>query len=205
VIDALKVDRIHLEGQSLGGWVAALFALKYPEKIERLILTTPMGYEPDPGTVEGYKQPDWAKLRDSNLATLADPNLANIRERMKRIIHNENTLTDEAVAVRHRIYNDPAVNAVQRKLMEAYFSGGIPEKFALRNSVIKNIKPQTLVYWGDKNITPVAVGRQMAANIPGARFHSAPETGHWAQFENSGEHNRVVLDFLTEGRAAAAS
>ena len=32
--------------------------------------------------------------------------------------------------------------------------------------------------------------------IPGAKYHCAPDTRHWAQFEHYEEHNRIVPDFL---------
>jgi 2-hydroxy-6-oxonona-2,4-dienedioate hydrolase len=53
-----------------------------------------------------------------------------------------------------------------------------------------------LVYWGEYNLTPPALGRRMASRIPSAQFHCAANTGHWAQFENFEEHNAVVLEFL---------
>src|SRR2546427_12796339 len=44
VLDTLKIERAHVEGQSLGGWVVMLFALAHPERLSKLIVTTPMGY-----------------------------------------------------------------------------------------------------------------------------------------------------------------
>jgi pimeloyl-ACP methyl ester carboxylesterase len=40
---ALKLDRVHLVGDSLGAWIAASYALKYPEKVLGLILVSPEG------------------------------------------------------------------------------------------------------------------------------------------------------------------
>jgi 2-hydroxy-6-oxonona-2,4-dienedioate hydrolase len=49
VLDTLKLYRVHVEGQSLGGWVASLFTLKYPQRVDKLVLTTATGYLPDEG------------------------------------------------------------------------------------------------------------------------------------------------------------
>lgn len=46
------VENIPFEGQYRRGWVAALLATSYPEGFEKLVLTTPMGYQPDPGNAE---------------------------------------------------------------------------------------------------------------------------------------------------------
>ncbi|PYJ75489.1 MAG: hypothetical protein DME69_14950 [Verrucomicrobia bacterium] len=40
----LKIERASLVGNSLGGWVAAAFALTHPERVERLVLSDAAGY-----------------------------------------------------------------------------------------------------------------------------------------------------------------
>lgn len=41
----LKLDKVFLLGEGLGAWIAASFVLKYPEKIDKLILIQPTGLE----------------------------------------------------------------------------------------------------------------------------------------------------------------
>lgn len=42
-LQALKVDKIYLLGHSLGGWIAASYALKYPEQVYGVVLIEPEG------------------------------------------------------------------------------------------------------------------------------------------------------------------
>jgi pimeloyl-ACP methyl ester carboxylesterase len=42
-IEALKLEKVYLVGNSLGGWIAASYALKYPEQIYGLLLIAPEG------------------------------------------------------------------------------------------------------------------------------------------------------------------
>lgn len=198
VLDTLGLDRVHLEGQSLGGWVAARFTLAYPERVAKLVLTTPMGYRPDPGSVPGYEEADLLTLRASTLAVLENPTLENLRSRINRIVANPAVVNDEAVAVRHAFYNDPALNAVQRQLTVHYLGGPEPQRHILTDGQVARIAAPTLVYWGEKNNTPPALGQHLADVIPNARFYCAPDTGHWAQYENFEQHNREVLAFLQE-------
>jgi 2-hydroxy-6-oxonona-2,4-dienedioate hydrolase len=58
LLDTLKLYRVHVEGQSLGGWVASLLTLKYPQRVDKLVLTTATGYLPDEGAIPGYKRPN---------------------------------------------------------------------------------------------------------------------------------------------------
>ncbi|MFH7025869.1 MAG: alpha/beta fold hydrolase [Heteroscytonema crispum UTEX LB 1556] len=40
---ALKLEKVYLVGHSLGGWIAASYALKYSDKVEGLVLLAPEG------------------------------------------------------------------------------------------------------------------------------------------------------------------
>jgi pimeloyl-ACP methyl ester carboxylesterase len=105
-------------------------------------------------------------------------------------------LEDESVRVRQRFYSDPAVNAVQRELMTHYLGGEGPKRHVITDAMAQKIAAPTLVYWGEQNFVPPAVGQRLARQIPDGRFFSAPNCGHWAQFESFETHNREVLNFL---------
>ena len=47
LLDALELERVHLVGYSLGGWIAAELAIFYPQRLQSLTLITPAG-PPDP-------------------------------------------------------------------------------------------------------------------------------------------------------------
>ncbi|MBE8965332.1 alpha/beta hydrolase [Nostocales cyanobacterium LEGE 12452] len=44
-LQAVKLEKVYLVGHSLGGWIAASYALKYPEKVDGLVLLAPEGVE----------------------------------------------------------------------------------------------------------------------------------------------------------------
>jgi 2-hydroxy-6-oxonona-2,4-dienedioate hydrolase len=196
VIDTLDLGRVHLEGQSLGGWVAALFALRYPERLEKLILTTPTGYVPDEGAIPGYKRSDPASMVNQALAVFDDLSDANIRKRLEAVVFDRALIIDETVALRAAIYRASAVNRVLREVMRNYLVGGAA-RHSITDAIASRISRPTLVYWGEKNRPGSEVGQRLASMIPGARYHCASNTGHWAQFENFEDHNRIVLDFLS--------
>ena len=56
-LQALKLDKVYLVGHSLGAWIAASCALKYPEKFKGLVLLSPEGVE-----IDGL-QKRWQKMR----------------------------------------------------------------------------------------------------------------------------------------------
>ena len=42
-VQALRLEKVYLIGYSLGGWIAARYALKYPDKVYGLVLLAPEG------------------------------------------------------------------------------------------------------------------------------------------------------------------
>ena len=57
----------------------------------------------------------------------------------------------------------------------------------------------TLVVWGEHDaITPLALGREIAAVIAGARLITLPEAGHNPMWECAEAFNAEVLRFLAD-------
>jgi 2-hydroxy-6-oxonona-2,4-dienedioate hydrolase len=89
VLDTLKLGQVHLEGQSLGGWVASLVTLKYPQRVDKLVLTTATGYLPDEGAVPSSKRTNPAATIDQALAVFEVPAMrmsANVWNRSFSIV-----------------------------------------------------------------------------------------------------------------------
>lgn len=201
VMDVRGVAQAHVEGQSLGGWVAMQLALRHPERVKRLVLTTTMGYTPDAGVIPGYEEPDWAQNLPSSLEVLREPSYENVRTRMARILANPAELSDEAIGVRQALYRQPALAEVQQRFIAQYLAGAIIRKHLVSDAMARRITQPTLVYWGDKNRTPPALGLWLSRQVQQGSFHCAANTGHWAQFESAPEHDRVVAEFLRAAHA----
>jgi 2-hydroxy-6-oxonona-2,4-dienedioate hydrolase len=196
VMDCLGLDVAAIEGQSMGGWIGMQMALRHPERVSSLILTTTQGYVPDAGVIQGYVEPDWSKNLASSLEVLRDPSYENVRARMARILADPSRLTDEAILIRQAIYRQPALADVQAHFIREYLSGTISRQHCVSDAMARHIEVPTLVYWGDKNRTPPALGEHIARQVRCGTFHCAADTGHWAQFESAEEHDRVVTCFL---------
>ena len=199
LMDDFGIACAAIEGQSLGGWVAMQLALRHSDRVSALILTTTQGYVPDVEMVPGYAEPDWAQNLPSTLAALRDPSFENIRVRMARILADPARLTDEAIAIRQALYRQPALASVQADFNREYLGmGAASRQHAVTDALARQIACPVLVYWGDKNRTPPALGQHIARTVKNGRFHCAADTGHWAQYESADEHNHVVTEFLLD-------
>ena len=67
----------------------------------------------------------------------------------------------------------------------------------------RSIKVPTLVVWTshDPTATPEE-GEQIANMIPGAQYVVMNECGHWPQFEDADEFNRLHIAFLQKSASA---
>lgn len=199
-MDWKGIESAHVEGQSMGGWTAQRLAYGHPERVRRLVLTTAQGFklQPLPGA-DTASVPSRA-VGTRQLEYLDNPNWENIRKRMVGLLARPERLTDELIATRMKIYSHPPTNASLRQVVAAYMGGpDLPsQKHLMTETELAQIKAPTLVYWGDKNMVPPAMGERLAAAIPGAQYYCGEDTGHWAQFEHPDEHNRIVLRFLTQ-------
>jgi len=92
LLDALGIDVAHLNGESLGGWVAVKFAAAHPERTGRLILNTPGGTMARPEVME--------RIRSLSQAAADDPSDEHIRARLEWLMADPATVTEELVAIR---------------------------------------------------------------------------------------------------------
>lgn len=56
-LDTLNLQQVYLVGHSLGGWVAASYAIKYPDRVQGLVLLAPEGVK------VGHRRARWQNAR----------------------------------------------------------------------------------------------------------------------------------------------
>lgn len=199
-LDWQGIPSAHVVGQSMGGWTAMRLAYEHPDRVRKLVLVTTQGFTlaPKPGQEPIQAVPGAASLQQQ-LTFLNNPTLENIRQRMVGLLARPERLTDEAIAIRHALYNIPHVNRSLQQVVRNYMGGpdSAPRKYVMTERELAQVKAPTLVYWADQNPVPPAAGEALARAIPGARYYCSADCGHWAQFEHADEFNREALRFLT--------
>ena len=103
VIQALNIEKVHLSGESLGGWLSAWFAARHPEYVKTLLLNTP-------GNIKG-KPEVMKKLKDSTLQAVLEPNNETVRKRLEFLFYDTNFVTEELIESRYNIYTQPEFKA----------------------------------------------------------------------------------------------
>ncbi|NUP34837.1 MAG: alpha/beta fold hydrolase, partial [Streptomycetaceae bacterium] len=190
VLDALAIDRAHLSGESLGGWVAVKYAAAHPERVRRLVLNTPGGTMARPDVM--------AQIRTLSQAAADDPSPARIRARLEWLTADPASVTDELVDVRRTVYARPGFARSMRHIL-CLQDPAVRERNRITDTELTGLAHPTLVVWtSDDPSGPAAAGLHMAKLIPRGRFALIEQAGHWPQWEQPEEFNRLVLEFLDE-------
>ncbi len=171
-----KYDKVIVMGNSLGGHIALIYALRNPDKIKGVVLTGSSGlFESAMG--DSYpKRGDYEYIKKKAELTFYDPKFA----------------TKELVDELFDIVNDR--NKVIRVLTTA--------KSAIRQNLaeeVSKITAPTLLIWGNNDtITPPFVGEEFHKLLPNSKLLFIDECGHAPMMEQPEEFNRYLNDFLQE-------
>ena len=188
MLDALRVPRAVVGGNSLGGEVAWRVATLAPDRVERVILVDATGYRFEPDSVPlGFR-----------IARV--PLLNRIAEHLL-----PRALVAASVA---SVYGDPT--RVTEPLVDRYFELTLREgnrrALGLRlqqldpgddAARLKALAVPTLVLWGGRDrLVPRTNADRFVADIRGARLVTFPELGHVPQEEDALRTVQPVLEFL---------
>ncbi|MGO4490751.1 alpha/beta fold hydrolase [Arthrobacter sp. 2YAF22_2] len=188
LLDVLGLDRVHLIGESLGGWIAIKFAAHHPERLRSVVLSAPGG--------RMISNSSMARVSPVSRKAVEEPTYGNVLARLQVVIHDPDQITDELVEVRRSIYGRPGFI----KSMEHIMALQVPDIRA-RNQVTEEdyaaIPVPALLVWTDHEPTGgVATGESLAAAIPDGEFVLIRNAAHWPQWEDPTSFNDKTLDFL---------
>lgn len=189
LLDALSIERAHILGNSMGGYVAFEFALAHPDRVDRLVGMGPGGLAVN---VLGPEESEGARR-------LADFMMAPSKQAMKAwvdtMVANQAVVDDELID--ERLANAQAPGALESAMAIFISLGQHPEPVPLWARV-RAIKAPTLITWGrDDRMLPVEGALLGFRQMPNAELHIFSNCGHWAQVERKEDFERLVIDFLT--------
>ncbi len=183
----LKVEKASLVGESLGGWIAALYVAEigggaHLIPVEKLVLVD----------AAGLKQ-------DKPIPDLNPSSLAAMRGMMEAVFYDTSWLSEDAL---RKIFTDKLAVHDGYTVRSILGNPGLgAERLDER---LASIRVPTLVTWGKQDkLLPIASGERYAAGIPGAKLVSFDKCGHVPAIEKTEEFLAAVTSFL--GGAAAAT
>jgi pimeloyl-ACP methyl ester carboxylesterase len=188
VMDKLKVKRFVLGGNSFGGRVSWVTALKHPERVEKLVLVDSSGY-----TLRSTSVPIGFRIaRIPVLNRLAAQILPRslIESSVKNVYGDPGKITPELIdryfAITVREGNRRALVARFKQAPSGVLANRIPE-----------LKVPTLIIWGgrDRLILPESAHR-FKRDIAGSQLALFDDLGHVPQEEDPARTVAAVKKFL---------
>ena len=182
-LDALGLERVHLVGHSLGGWLAAELAVGHAHRLWTLTLVDAAGL-----WLSETPMPDLFAMSPEESARLAnyDPALA------EATVPSNPTPEERAALARARA-------AFARISWNPYLHN---PRLPVR---LHRVRVPTLVLWGEEDrIIPVAYAAEYGRLLPDARVVRLPACGHSPARECPAAFAETLLAFLRERAPAEA-
>jgi 2-hydroxy-6-oxonona-2,4-dienedioate hydrolase len=169
-----KYSRVHLLGNSLGGHIGLLYAVKRPELIGSITLTGSSGLFESAFGNDFPRRGDYEYMRKKTADTFYDPEVA----------------TKELVDEVFEVVND------RMKALKVVMTA----KSAVRHNLedqLKFIAAPALLIWGRQDIvTPPFVGEKFHALLVNSELHFIDKCGHAPMMERPEEFNAILDQFL---------
>ncbi|TMH96734.1 MAG: alpha/beta hydrolase [Betaproteobacteria bacterium] len=182
----LKIDRASFVGNSLGGWVAAAYALAHSERVDRLALVDSAGY--------------------AALGRSLGPDMFNALHLRSRADFRR--LAPLTFYDRRFYQDDPgdSLLAERVKIGDGYTIDRFLDSMARGEDVLdhrlRRLRRPTLIVWGrDDGLIPLSFGRRFQRDIAGSKLVVIDKCGHMPQVECAQDLDGALLRFLDGGDA----
>jgi pimeloyl-ACP methyl ester carboxylesterase len=188
-LDRLQATEAILVGNSAGGTIAAEMALRYPERVQALILVDPAIY--DSGGISWFVRsllqfPPFRRLGPLLVRSIG----SNGIDLLKSAWHDPTQITPEILAG----YQKPLQADDWDRALWEFTLANVGSDLGDR---LRELEVPTLVLTGDDDrIVPTEQSVRAASEIPGAKLVVIPNCGHVPQEEKPQEFLSALEEFL---------
>ena len=194
-MDSMAIQKASLVGLSMGGAIALGCTLRWPERVEKLVLVDSYGLQSKtPAHRLAYlymKTPGLSEITWSMMAH----SRAMVRSSLGSLFSSTAAVPDSLV---DQVYSEVCKPHAGRAFMsfqrsEAHWRG-------LRTvymDKLEQIQAPTLLIHGEQDtLVPLACSQAAQARIPNSELRMINPAGHWPQREQPEAFNQILSDFL---------
>ena len=187
-MDAEGIEKAHISGESIGGWVALRLATTHPDRADKLVLNTCGGYNWDEAV--------FLRIRNLTLPAVMNNDREEVRARLAFLMDDKSKVTEELVDIRQHIYAMPEFRMNVERMLDVQVPE-IRKNIRITDEELRNTTHESLVLWTVHDPTaPTSVADTMAELIPNSKKVVLEGAGHWPQWEVVEAFNQVHIDFL---------
>jgi 2-hydroxymuconate-semialdehyde hydrolase len=181
--DMMGIEKANLVGNSFGGALALSMAIKYPERVNKLVLmgsmgvTFPITYGLD--RVWGYT-----------------PSEANMEELLEIFTYDHSFATKPLIKTRYESSMQPGFQESFSSMFPEPRQNSV-ESMAGNQNYIRNIPHETLIVHGrEDRVIPIETSLKLIQLIDKAELHVFGQCGHWTQIERTEEFANLLRSFF---------
>lgn len=185
----LGLERFHMAGNSMGGLLSWLYAVRYPQHVDKLVLLDPVGYEqPLPGVMALVSTPVLG-----NVGRLIAPR-ALVAQNIREVYGDARRIQPGVTRRYHQLLLKPGNRDTMVDIFRLFRS---MHKGAPFMREMRGLKQETLLIWGarDRWVPPSHIARWQA-DVPHIQVKVYPDVGHIPMEEIPEESARDTHRFL---------
>ena len=183
LIDHLGIDQVDLVGNSHGGGVALATAVRYPERVGKIVCMGSVGVHFELTEALDF---GWGYT----------PSIENMRKMMDNFVHDKSIITEDLVQMRYQASLRPGVQERYAALFPAPRQQQI-ERLSTPVEQLKAMPHQVLLIHGrDDVILPYHCSVDLHQLIQHSELHLFGDCGHWTQIEQQDKFIALIGDFF---------
>ena len=195
LMDALGLEKASLVGISLGGAISLGFSLRWPQRVENLVLVDSHGLGKEvPGRVMSYAMIRLPLLNKLVWAIMGRSRRM-IRWSLQSTFYSSQAVTSSLVDEAFQVARKPRVGQAWRSWQRNEIRlGGFRTNFVDKLHTLT--VPTLILHGAQDRYVPVSWAQRAHTLIKDSELHIFPQCGHWLTLEKPAEFNRAVLEFL---------
>ncbi|MFX0018531.1 MAG: alpha/beta fold hydrolase [Promethearchaeota archaeon] len=194
MMDFLEIEKTHIIGQSMGGWVTQNFVLKYPKRINRIVL---LGTNHKGDGIHIFKN----TLLD--LYELAKENKEQAYWKYAKLTHHRKIIKEMQADPKKKFHGLWSAEDLMKELTENQMEPKDYENLANAietHSVLDRLgeimNPVLLVCASNDKLSPKLVMDEMHDKLPNCSIEYIDNTAHHVFLEEAPKVNELIIKFL---------
>lgn len=185
LLDRLGIERATLIGHSIGGRIAFTFAARHPERVEKLVLIAPDGFQ---STWFRYGRKPQVPTSAKLMRYVLPKSL--LRRTLERAYADPAVATDALVTRYHDLARAPgARDALLDRMAQTVLVDPVP--------LLRSIRARTLLLWGERDaLIPYANSADYLRALPRGEIVPLAGIGHVPQEEAPARTLEPLVAFL---------
>lgn len=186
LMDALKIEKAHIAGNSVGGTTAIDFALKHPERVLKLVVGACHASTGGDPYMISNRPPELTRL---SREAFNNPSPETFRRYLEVNFDDQALVTDELVDYLYRNFVDHPDHVEARRKSRSISHSNMADLPQLKAPVL-------IIHGRFDRMVPVEQGLMMLNYLPNSRLVIFNKCGSWPPYECPAEYNQQVLNHL---------